>query len=876
MFQNIFITNRKDNEPSTVYIWDDENGLITYPYSDFDYAYRLDRNGDKETIFGDKVSKIYRWNENAPNIFESDVPRETRVLTDLYLHSDTVAKNHRVLNFDMEVERVGDAFASVEKANGRITAIACHARSTDEKIVFLLDDTNRFYPREQQIGSETVIAFDTEKELLHAFVNYYREYDPTILTGWNICGYDVPYLYRRLEVIFDYDIANMLSPIGIVRYSKRREQYQIAGVACLDYFIMYQKFTYNRRPSYRLHEIGMFEVNMGKIEYEGTLDDLYRDDLPKFIEYNMQDVRIVSAIDDKMKLIDLVLNISHVGHTQLEDYEYASKYIEGTILTYLHRQNRVVPNKRAEGRAEFDERLESNDEGFSGAFVKPPMPGLYEWVYNLDLQSLYPSIIMSLNISPETKIGYVKNWNLEEHVRGTAEHYLVSIGSVENVLTRTEFIQFMEEQKFTISSNGIVYRSDKLGVIPEILDVWFKQRVEFKSLMKQFKKSGDDAQSDYYDRRQHVQKILLNSIYGVLGLPIFRFYDLDNALAVTATGQDVIKASSKYVSTQYKKRGVEAKTQDFVLKYTEILKEEMKKPNSRMTKRDMNELLHVDDHCIYIDTDSVYFSVTPLGLNSKQDTIDIAREMEVGLNKFYTPMAKKFFFCDSHRFVIKGESVCETAFWVAKKRYAMKKVYDLEGNYDIEPYKMGIKGLDSVRSSFPPAFANLMSKALGEILNKAEKEVLDDLILKFRTAMNNMPFKDVARNTSVKDISSKEDKKEKGYTTFVKGAAAHVKAAITYNRWLRNNKKDKVYGTIKNGDKIKYTYLKKNPLGMETLALKGYDDPQELIDFVDAYLDFNALFEKELKTKLQDFYDAREWGLIATDVNQSATKFFSF
>jgi DNA polymerase elongation subunit (family B) len=610
------------------------------------------------------------------------------------------------------------------------------------------------------------------------------------------------------------------------------------------------------------------------------LDDFYKNDLKGFIEYNLQDVRIVAALDAKLKMIDLAINIAHVGHTQLEDYSMSSKYIEGTILTYLHRQGRVVPNKRAEGRAEFEEKLNSGDEeGFAGAFVKPPMPGLYEWVYNLDLQSLYPSIIMSLNISPETKVGYVRNWNIEDHVKGDGNKYIVEIGSAQNVLTRAQFIEFMQSEGFMLSSNGVLYRSDKLGVIPEILDIWFNQRVEFKSLMKKYKKEGDDEQADYYDRRQHVQKILLNSIYGVLGLPIFRFYDLDNALAVTSTGQDVIKASAKCISQQYAKRGVPEKTPDYTAKYYDVLKLELKKPNNKLTKKDIVELLKPDDHCIYIDTDSVYFSALPLmqsGVDPKEATIELAREMEALLNRFYNPMAKKFFFCDKHRFVIKGEAVCETAFWVAKKRYAMKKIYDLESNMEFEKPKMGIKGLDAVRSSFPPAFAKFMSEALSSILDKKDKPVLDDMVLKFRSSMNGMPFKMVARNTSVSAVKKVDDKKERGFKNFPLGAAAHVKAAITYNRWLRANKLDKIHVVINDGDKIKYTYLKKNPLGMEAVALKGYDDPEELVKFVDTYIDYEALFEKELKNKLEDFYDAQNWGMLPTDVNQSASKFFSF
>jgi len=851
MFQNIFITNRSADEPATVYIWDDEKGLIVAPYTEFDYAYKLDRNGDKQTIYGDRVSRTTRWTEGASNIFESDVPRETRVLTDLYLDSDEVAKNHRLLVFDLEVERVAGAFASVEKADGRITAIGCYADVRDEYTVFLLDDKQRFFPRKQTVKNETIIAFDSESEMLEAFLSYYGDYAPTLLTGWNIYAYDVPYLYRRLMVLFDKETANMLSPIGMVKYSKRRGQYQIAGVSCLDYLEMYQKFTFSRRPSYRLHDIGLYEVEMGKIEYDGSLDDFYRDDLPGFIEYNLQDVRIVVEIDKKMKLVDLVKNISHVGHTQYEDYRYSSKYIEGTILTYLHRQGRVVPNKRAEGRAEFEEKLELDEEGFKGAYVKEPEPGLYSWVYNLDLQSLYPSIIMSLNISPETKIGYVKNWNLDQHLKKTATHYIVEIGSAENLLTRDQFIQFMKDEKFKVSSNGVLYRSDKLGVIPEILDVWFNQRLEFKSLQKKYKKEGNADLAGYYDRRQHVQKILLNSIYGVLGLPIFRFYDLDNALAVTATGQDVIKMTSKFINQKY-------------IKHT---------GNTDQT----------EDWCIYIDTDSVYFSAQPFfdGTETTDEdrikkTIEVAAEAEESVNKFYDVMSRVAFFCDSHRFVIKPEYVSRRAMWVAKKRYALWTVHDLDNNVPVESTEPSVKGLDIRRSSFPPAFKDLMNNCLTGILNDAPKEELDAIILKFRSDMNSMSFKTIARNTSVKNVSEFDVKGAVGYQKFPKKAAAHVKASVSYNRWLRAHKMDKSHGVIRDGDKIKWCYLKKNEFGIKTMALKGYDDPEELQELVYNNIDHQTLFDNELKNKLDDFYSAMGWGLVPTSVNQSAATFFSF
>ena len=256
--------------------------------------------------------------------------------------------------------------------------------------------------------------------------------------------------------------------------------------------------------------------------------------------------------------IELIRGICHAGHVQYEDYGYSSRFLEGTIVTYLHRQGMVVTNRNPNARAMMKDK--GDDVQFGGAYVKVPNPKLYEWVYSLDLQSLYPSIIMSLNISPETKVGKIPAWDAKTFAEGTGLEG-VSFTSVYNdhptKMTMAEFRDMVVEGKLCVSSNGIVYRTDKKGIIPEILNNWFEARIEYKKLQKKARQDGDKDKEEFYNRRQHIQKIFLNSLYGVLGLPIFRFFDLDNALAVTATGQDVIKNSEKFVNGLYKKAGAE-------------------------------------------------------------------------------------------------------------------------------------------------------------------------------------------------------------------------------------------------------------------------------------------------------------------------------
>jgi DNA polymerase elongation subunit (family B) len=839
MYQNIYIERGEGFGNDTVHLWDDELGYKAFPYSKFDYAYKADKNGSYISMTGVRLSKVKRFKKDDPHIFESDLPQETRVLTDLYLNDDEPSKGHKVMFFDIEVS-MENGIPTIENPNNEITSIAVYDSITQQYTVLVLDKSG-IHPSYEK-DNVNVVMYDSELNLLYGFLDLYEQIGPTIISGWNSDHFDIPYLYNRLKQQCGPNTAGRLSQIGKIKYSKFRGRYQIAGVSSLDYLTLYKKFTYTQQPNYRLDTIGRLEVGMGKVAYEGSLDELFRNDLATFIEYNLQDVRIIVEMDKKLKLIELVRGICHLGHVSYEDYWFSSKFLEGTIVTYLHRKGIIVTNKPAGGREMMDEREASDEEGFAGAFVKEPVPGLYEWVYSLDLQSLYPSIIMSLNISPETKIGFVTNWNVDKHLNEQIDEYLIRGTNEDEVvrLSRDAFLKYMRLENLMISSNGVLYNGNGMGIIPEVLDRWFAQRVEFKNTMKKYKNEGNMELAEYYDRRQHIQKIFLNSLYGVLGLPIFRFFDIDNALAVTASGQDVIKKSAAFANQLYQ-----------------------------------NKLDTQEDYCTYIDTDSLYFSASPLMPENggKDFTIKLARAMEKKLNEYYDVLAQDLFFCKNHRLYIKGESVAETAVWIAKKRYTMNVVYDLESNLDVAN-KMKVKGLDVVRSSFPPAFRDFMNGMMKDILKKATKEDIDKKVLDFRDSMNGMSYLEVARNTAVKNVS--EYATSGKLNDFQKGTPAHVKAAMTYNALLKHFKIDNRYEKITDGAKIKWLYLKQNPWNLEAVAVKGYDDPPEIVDIVNTYIDYKALFENELQKKLEDFYSALKWGNIPTEVNQNASEWFSF
>ena len=838
MYQNVFF----EKEKSIIHCWDDQKGYFTSKYRR--YAYVRDGNGAHQSIHGERLKKLNFWKaDDDLQLYESDVNEMTRFLIDEYGDSDEVSTGHTIMTFDIEVE-MNSGLPDIENASNAITSIAGHDSVTNDYFVYVVNKGEKI---DKTIKGAKVESFDTEEGLLSAFMTKWKEINPTIVTGWNIDYFDVTYLYNRYKLLFGQQFANQLSPIGKVSYNKYRSRYIIGGVSCLDYLALYKCYNFTELPNYRLDTIASIELGRGKIEYEGNLDQLFRDDIEKFIEYNLVDVELVVDLDKKLQFIDLARAICHTGHVFYEDFLFSSKWLEGAILTFLRRSGRVAPNKpRRKPRNEDG----SDGEGkFTGAYVKEPKPGLYKWVYDLDLTSLYPSIIMSINISPETKIGKLKGYSAEQHMKGNLETYSIvdDSGNEFPPLPKEKFLKFIEKNKYSVAANGVLYRTDKVGVIPEILSVWFDKRVEYKNLMKKYGKEGNDEQYKFYGKRQLVQKIMLNSLYGVLGLPSFRFYDVDNAEATTITGQTVIK-TTELIANQY---------------YSKVIGKE-------------------DDYNVYTDTDSVFYQAVPLvksrnpELNEESDEemipaiLSAAKEVETHINKVYDTMAKRLFNIDSHKFDIKQETIAKGGFWVSKKRYAQWIINDNEVDCD----KLDVKGLDVKRSSFPTYFKEVMKTVLLDILRSVDKKEIDTKILDYKKEMEDRPFIDIAKNSAVKGMS-KYTTKTQVLGEFKKGSPAHVKAAITYNQLLAFYKVPYKYEPMKDGDKIKWVYLKKNPLGLEATGLKGHNDPPQILKLVEQYIDYDKIWEKELENKLDDFYKAMDWEKPNPNLNK-ASEFFGF
>lgn len=632
-YQN-FYYNRRDQ---TCHLWDDDNGYTTFPYEP--YAYQIDPKGEFTTLTGLKVKKVKSWSKEAEKqgiIFEHDVPVSTRVLIDKYFETDEPSKNHRILFFDIEIEK-GLRYSTPEQALNTITSIAYYFQG--RYVCLLLDQEGNLQNCTKAItinGQEinvAILAFRHERELLLTFLKHWEKINPTIVSGYNSDIFDCPYLYNRICNVLGKSAGSRLSPIKIVyqqRINHRDVKITIAGVSQMDYMNLYKEFTYNEESSYSLDAISKKELKRGKYAYEGTLDQLFKENIDGFIEYNVNDVELLVALDKKMDLIEIARGICHKGHIPYEDFIYPSLYLEGAILTRCKQMSLVstsnleksidievnknecyIKYKRQFVRLdkynstikdnakiyELDEDGEYNLIGVyfirkqkkktgtivvtakkaKGAFVKPPKAGLHDWVYSIDLQSLYPSLIRTCNISPETQMYFVENWNelhmvnkmidddrisklsdyenfnfLSDSIELNVQPIIKELFSERNtkpmMMGKSKFIDFMKSNKFTISAAGVIYRTDSKGIIPKILDEWFNERLEYKKLAKQNKDNPDLYQ--YYDRKQLITKILLNSLYGVLLLPTFRYYDRKNGESVTLSGQSVIKFSD-IIGTQY-------------------------------------------------------------------------------------------------------------------------------------------------------------------------------------------------------------------------------------------------------------------------------------------------------------------------------------
>ena len=706
-----------------------------------------------------------------------------------------------ILTIDIEVE-CENGFPDTDAAAERMLCITVRDMNTKKFTVWGI--------REFESEHEHYI-FDTENEMLTHFINWWAQNTPDIVTGWNCNLYDIPYICRRVSRVLGEKWMKSLSPWNkvdeeeIYIQGRRNVQFNLCGVAILDYMDLYKKFTYTNQESYRLDHIANVELGQKKLDWSEheNFKAFYTNDWQKFIDYNIIDVELVDKLEDKMRLLELAVTMAYDAKVNFEDVYSQVRMWDTLIYNYLKTKNLVVPPKR----------VAKKDEKYAGAYVKEPVPGLYEWVVSFDLNSLYPHLIMQYNISPETLVDI-------KHPYAT----------VEKLLNREVDLS----GKYAVCANGAQYRKDIHGFLPEMMQKIYDERKLYKKLMLKAKQENEKSPSNdlekqisRYNNIQMARKIQLNSAYGAIGNQYFRYYNLANAEAITLSGQVSI-------------RWIENQMNEYLNK---ILKTEE------------------EDYVIASDTDSIYLNLGPLvervykGREKTNESVVTfldkvcSLELEPFIDNSYQTLATYVNAYDQ-KMQMKRETIANKGIWTAKKRYILN-AWDIEGVRFAEP-KLKVMGVECVKSSTPGACRDKIKECLKIIMQKDEESV-QQFIADFREEFNTLPPEDIAFPRGCNGLS----KFSNPATIYSKATPIAVRGALLYNFYIKKNKLTHKYPLVRDGEKVKFTYLKTpNKITENVISFMG-QFPKEL--GLDNSIDYDLQFEKSFLDPLKVILDTIGW-----------------
>lgn len=548
-----------------MHLWESDGKHQVVPY--LNEVYQIsDGKGEFTGLGGESLTKIKKWyfsrnekysHNNTPDLYFNDMGVVQKFLVEKYGINDEPSTGHKELFFDIECE-IGGALTPeyIERAPMPITSIAWWDKQADWWAILILDKKNQL--KHTKARNKEIIPCKTEQELLLNFIEKFREIDPDILIGYNSDFFDIPYLYYRMGNVLGKDTADYLSPLnGMVDESIKSKKYSqyfysmdqsvdILGVESLDYMRLHRKYSWKDEPSWKLDAIGEKYAGVNKIEYEGNLDQLFETDIHKFIEYNFRDVEILKLLDEKLQYIALTKNLSHKGKHNYEDVYYNSITQDGAISAYLLSQGIVPPNREQNPRKK---------QNYAGGYLFCPKAGLYKYMFDEDLTSLYPSIIMSLNIGKETFMGRIVDADDRNNRLGLND--LEAKDPDEEVTFETAsgrqsrqkigtLVEAIKTKNLAISANGAMFSTDRESTLSTVLNKWFQERVDYKNKMKLAYKAGDKEKGEYYHLMQYTMKILLNSLYGATALPSFR-YGMNYSIlseAITLSGHRIIQESA--------------------------------------------------------------------------------------------------------------------------------------------------------------------------------------------------------------------------------------------------------------------------------------------------------------------------------------------
>ena len=852
--------------------------------------YVKDPRGKHQSIYGDALTRIVCKNtkelrkEQAINsgkeVFESDINPIFVTLSEHYLNQDAPKLN--VAFFDIEVDFDPErGYSTPDDAFMPITSIAVHLQWLETLVCFAVPPKTLTWEQAQEAIKDfpNTMLFKTEADMLDAFLDLIQDAD--ILTGWNSEGYDVPYTVNRVTKALSKDDTRRFCLFG--QYPKRREYekfgrqsvtYDFIGRVHLDSLELYRKYTYEERHSYRLDAIAEYELGERKTQYEGTLDQLYNNDFKTFIEYNRQDTSLLDRLDKKLKFLDIANTLAHENTVLLQTTMGAVAVTEQAIINESHRRGFQVPN-----RTKKDDREENT--AAAGAYVAVPKEGIHDWVGSLDINSLYPSAIRALNMGPETIVGQLRQTKTEEFIelqmakgKSFAASWEGVFGSLEyeavmnqeigtditidwengdtDILSAAEVYRliFESNQPWMLSANGTIFTHETEGVIPGLLKRWYAERKEMQAKLKDAIKAGNKIEEEYWDKRQLVKKINLNSLYGAILNSGCRFFDKRIGQSTTLTGRQIVRHMASKVN--------EVIAGDYDYRGKAI---------------------------IYGDTDSCYFSAYKTLEKdilagkitwTKETVVQLYDQIAEEVNNTFPQFMLNTFHCPKTRGeVIKAgrEIVGSKSLFITKKRYAVL-YYDKEGkrsDVDGKPGKIKAMGLDLKRSDTPEFIQNFLSDVLEKVLmGKGEQEVLDH-ISEFRIRFKVRPGWEKGspkRANNITEYQAKEAKQGKA------NMPGHVRASINWNT-LKRMYNDKYSMAITDGAKVIVCKLKPNPLGFTSVAYP-VDELRLPQWFKELPFDHAEMEQTIIDNKLDNLIGVLNWDINSTEEKNTFNSLFEF
>jgi len=534
-----------------IHLWDDE-GYQQIKWDNYSYRETHSSEGTHKGLNGESLVKTKDWDKGTPGLHFHDISAHQKFLIERYGIDDEPSTTHREVFFDIEIE-MGGALTEeyIASAPKPVTSIAWYDKQANQWTIVILDKKGQL--KHTKTDNKEIIPVGYEADLLDTFLDRMEEIQPDILVGYNSDYFDIPYLYYRMCKVLGTDQAKRLSPIGQVDdkvtkgdYWYKAEQFvDIIGIESLDYIRLHKKYSWEDEPSWKLDSIGEKYVGINKIEYNGSLDRLFEEDIHKFIQYNFVDVEILVELDKKLQYLALTKNLAHKGKIRYSEVYASSKIHDGAISAFLLSEG-IVPPGRPQGQKKLN---------YAGGYLFCPKAGLYKYMFDEDLVSLYPSIIMSLNIGQETLVGRIIDENDRNNRLGLND--LKSMDSEEELIIKNhldktartsvgKLIELIETNNWAVSANGCFFKTDKESVLSTILNKWFNERVLYKNRMKKAYKAGDTIGGEKNHLLQYTMKILLNSLYGATALPSFRFGMPMSVLseAITLSGWRIIQESA--------------------------------------------------------------------------------------------------------------------------------------------------------------------------------------------------------------------------------------------------------------------------------------------------------------------------------------------